>query len=68
MKKLILITIAILLIITAIPIQIYLYHNYLSKIALISEGYFISVGLSQVIAVIIQAGLSIAILFKTITD
>lgn len=68
MKKLILITIAILLMVTAIPIQIYLYYNYLSKIASISEGYRVAVGLSQCIAVIVQAGLSVAILFIAIHE
>lgn len=68
MKKLILITIAILLIITAIPIQIYLHWGYLGKIASISQDYDLAVGLSQVIAIITQMSLSVGILFKINLD
>ncbi len=68
MKKLILITIAILLIITAIPIQIYLHWGYLGKIASISQGYDLAVCLSQIIAIIAQMSLSVGILFKINSD
>lgn len=68
MKKLIPITIAVLLIITAIPIQIYLHWGYLGKIASISQGYDLAVRLSQGIAIIAQMSSGIGILFKINSD
>lgn len=68
MKKLIPITIAILLMITAIPMQIYLHWGYLGKIASISQGYGLAVCLSQIIAIIAQMSLSVGILFKINSD
>lgn len=68
MKKLILITIAILLMITALPIQIYLHWGYLGKIASISQGYDLAVRLSQIIAIVTQMSLSAGILFKINSD
>lgn len=68
MKKLIPITIAILLMITAIPMQIYLHWGYLGKIASISRGYGLAVCLSQIIAIIAQMSLSVGILFKINSD
>lgn len=68
MNKLISIIIAILLIITAIPMQIYLHWSYLGKIASISQGYNLAVSLSQIIAIIAQMSLSVAILFKINSD